>query len=339
MFAKPLKLKFEKIYYPSILLAKKRYIRNRNHSTRWYCNSNWIYFLLIKYSYSKLNLGCQIAAKILEKCIKILFEFKDTNKVKDYVVKQFIKLPSGRINLKDFIIAKEYRGRDTYDNAKSIAACQIANRSLVKDPLSEPLTCERVPYLIVCGRPNQPLYELVRSPEELMQNNDLKLNYEYYVMKQILPPLDRIMCLMKINVFDWIKNVSFRPKIFKFTNDYESASSGKPTISISNFIYSTDCVLCGKKRESSQEQLCSNCKKLDQVSLYKLRLGIQKSEKKMTNFFKLCQICTGAIGQNYFNFKPNECVSTDCPNNFLLLIAKQEFKQSDFVRKTIDEYF
>lgn len=26
MFPKPLKLKFEKIYYPSILLAKKRYI-------------------------------------------------------------------------------------------------------------------------------------------------------------------------------------------------------------------------------------------------------------------------------------------------------------------------
>lgn len=268
-----------------------------------------------------------------------MFEFKDPNKVKEYVVKQCGKLTSGKINLKDFIIAKEYRGRDTYDNVKSIAACQIANRSLVKDPLSEPLTSERVPYLIVCGRPNQPLYELVRSPEELIQNSELKLNYEYYVMKQILPPLDRIMCLMQINVFDWVKNVSFRPKIFKFTSDYESSTSGKPTVSISNYIYSTDCVLCGKKRESSQEQLCSTCLKLDQLSLFKLRLGIQKSEKKLFSLFKICQICTGNTNQNYLNFKPNECVSIDCPNNFLLLTAKQEFKQSDFIRKTIDEFF
>ena len=51
-----------------------------------------------------------------------------------------IKLTNGKINLKEFIIAKEYRGRDTYDNARSIAACQIANKSLAKDPLAEPLT-------------------------------------------------------------------------------------------------------------------------------------------------------------------------------------------------------
>ncbi|RNA11817.1 hypothetical protein BpHYR1_018413, partial [Brachionus plicatilis] len=44
------------------------------------------------------------------------------------------------------LIAKEYRGREYYDNEISIAACQVANRSLLKDLVSEPLAGKRVPY-------------------------------------------------------------------------------------------------------------------------------------------------------------------------------------------------
>lgn len=137
-------------------------------------------------------------------------------------------MTNGKINLKEFIIAKEYRGRDTYDNARSIAACQIANKALARDPLAEPLTGERVPYVIVCGMPGLPLYELVRSPYELVDqqyansnvalannnNESLKINFEYYVMKQIIPPLQRIMCLLGVNVYDWIKPLSLKPKVF-----------------------------------------------------------------------------------------------------------------------------
>jgi DNA polymerase zeta len=74
--------------------------------------------------------------------------------------------------------------------------CKPNTTFLNLDPMTEPLVSERVPYVIIYGSPNRPLYELVRSPEELIQNPDLKLNYEYYVMKQILPPIDRIMLLM-----------------------------------------------------------------------------------------------------------------------------------------------
>lgn len=126
-FPKPMKLKFEKIYHPSILLAKKRYIGNMYETPE---QSEAV--IDAKGVEIVRRDGCTIASKILERCCKIMFEFKDTNKVKEYVLKQCIKLVNGKVNPKDFIIAKEYRGRDNYSNAKSIASCQIANRAIAK---------------------------------------------------------------------------------------------------------------------------------------------------------------------------------------------------------------
>ena len=126
-FPKPLKLKFEKIYYPSLLLAKKRYIGymfETPDQTEGLIDAKGVEIVRRD--------GCMVASKILERCCKILFEFKDSNKVRDYVVKQCVKLVNGKLNSKDFIIAKEYRGRDNYANAKSIASCQIANRATSK---------------------------------------------------------------------------------------------------------------------------------------------------------------------------------------------------------------
>jgi DNA polymerase zeta len=148
MYKKPVKLKFEKIYHPCVLISKKRYVG---------------------YSYETITQlepvldakgievirrdGCQVGSKILERCLKILFEFKEPEKVKNFILRQCNKITQGKVNLKEFIIAKEYRGRETYSNVKSVAACQIANRNLTKDPLAEPLTGERVPYLIALGPP------------------------------------------------------------------------------------------------------------------------------------------------------------------------------------------
>ena len=149
MNVKPVKLKFEKIYLPSILLAKKRYMGYMYETP-----SQVEPVLDVKGVEIIRRDGCQVSAKILERSVKVLFEFGDVDKVKDYLIKQLVKLANGKINLKDFVIAKEYRGREFYENAKSIAACQVANKALSKDPLAEPLSGERVPYVIIYGMPS-----------------------------------------------------------------------------------------------------------------------------------------------------------------------------------------
>lgn len=66
----------------------------------------------------------------------------------------------------------------------------------IVDTWSEPQSGDRVSYVIVCGSPGQPLYQLVREPELLLANPQLKVNTLYYLSKVIIPPLNRRVYLL-----------------------------------------------------------------------------------------------------------------------------------------------
>jgi DNA polymerase zeta len=188
--------------------------------------------------------------------------------------------------------------------------------------------------------PGVPLYELVRSPHDLLDNPDLKLNFEYYAMKQILPPLNRVFLLMNVSVFDWVKSVSFKPKIFHFLSE-EVAGGGAAAKSIANYIYSTDCVLCGRKREvtvtsGSKQGLCLKCSGLDQCSLAKLLYKLNRTERRTASVMRVCQLC---ISSNMNLNSRTGCISLDCPNTYLCVTSQQDLRKTDYMRKVVDQYF
>ena len=375
MNVKPVKLKFEKIYLPSILLAKKRYLGYMFETPEQLEPT-----LDVKGIEIIRRDGCRVASRLLERSCRILFEFKDVAKVRAYVLAECTKLVNARVNLKDFVLAKEYRGRDTYDNVRSIAACQIANKQLVRDPLTEPLAGERVPYVIVYGTPGMPLYELVRSPTELLENaitsagsaastsssGELKLNYEYYVMKQMLPPLGRIMCLLDVDVFEWVRGVSFKPKICHYlagmplpppSNATTSADGGHfqsrhahHQVNIINFVYSNDCALCGVRRRGEHSKsasasvksrrldgLCDKCASLDQKALARVLEKSRRNELELQSLVSTCASCTSNPSVNAT--MRNDCCSLDCPTNFRLWSAVQESNKTAYIRQIIEDFF
>lgn len=80
-------------------------------------------------------------------------------------------------------------------------------RMMAFDRRLEPRVGERVPYVIVYGRPGVPLIQLVRRPLEVLQDPNLRLNATYYITKQILPPLARIFNLIGVDVFSWYQEL------------------------------------------------------------------------------------------------------------------------------------
>lgn len=65
------------------------------------------------------------------------------------------------------------------------------------------MTKERVPYVVIYGKPTLPLIQLVRTPLEFMCDYTLRLNAHYYIEKVIIPALNRCFTLAKMDASKW----------------------------------------------------------------------------------------------------------------------------------------
>ena len=101
---KPVKLKFEKVYHPCILLAKKRYVGFKyesKHQKEPDFDAKGIETVRRD--------GTPAQQKIEETVLKTLFRTADLSKVKDYFQRQCHKIMSGKVSIQDFCFAKEVK--------------------------------------------------------------------------------------------------------------------------------------------------------------------------------------------------------------------------------------
>lgn len=117
----PVKLKLEKVYQPCILQTKKRYVGYMYESPE----QNEPEFEAKGIETVRRD-GCPAASKMLEKCLKMLFDDCDVSLVKKYVLRQFSKILLGRISIQDLTFAKEYRGAAGYRPGACVPALELA---------------------------------------------------------------------------------------------------------------------------------------------------------------------------------------------------------------------
>jgi DNA polymerase zeta len=135
----PMELKFEKVYFPMVTLAKKRYCGYK------YEKINDVPVLDAKGIETIRRDTVDAVNKIMDKSLRLLFETKDLSLIKEYLIKQWTKIIKGDINIKDFIFAKEVR-YGTY-RVPPLSAI-ICDRRLELDPANVPKYHERIPYVI-----------------------------------------------------------------------------------------------------------------------------------------------------------------------------------------------
>ena len=301
----PVKLKFEKVYLPCILQTKKRYVGYA------YEEEDQVKPLFDDKGIETVRRdGCPAVQKIMERSLRLLFENRNLSQIKDYLSEQWLKILQDRINLADFIFAKEYRGRDSYSERACVAALEIANKLARFDPRAEPRVRERVPYVIVCGPPKATLISLVRQPHELLSDPGLRLNPTYYIRKQIIPPLERCFNLMGINVAAWYEEL---PRVYRCSNAFATGaltaagaagSRRPPRGTIAQYYQSRHCVVCDAL---TQGLFCAACTAHPQRTLLALHAKQSKVEAKQQVMLSICFRCTGAREADV------ACVSVDCP--------------------------
>ncbi|KAI6184214.1 DNA polymerase [Aphelenchoides bicaudatus] len=192
----PMKLKFEKIMQPCVLFTKKRYVGNS------YENSP---DEEPKFDAKGIETvrrdGCLFVSKLVEKCLKILFE-KDAQTAIQYLRIRLRQLE--RFPISDFILNSEFR--DGYAESAVIPAKKLALERKQKSSRLAPTHGERLPFLIVNQESKTrkravPLIECVVSWEDFLANPQLTINYNYYVGRQLLGgALKRIFDLVPIKL-------------------------------------------------------------------------------------------------------------------------------------------
>ncbi|KAI1427269.1 DNA polymerase family B [Xylaria sp. FL1777] len=299
MNPRPIKLKFEKVYHPCVLLAKKRYVGYKYESKDQ-----------VKPDFDAKGIetvrrdGTPAEQMIEEKALKILFETADLSQVKAYFQRQCTKIMRGGVSIQDFCFAREVKLGTYSDRGPPPPGALISTKKMLEDARAEPQYGERVPYVVISGAPGARLIDRCVAPEELLTNSHLSLDSEYYISKNLIPPLERIFNLVGANVRQWYDEMPKVQRIHRVDRTYGNLLAKK---TLESYMKAAACLVCGMKTKN-EGSICTRCQADVPASILKLQTQLNREETKLLDVNKICQSCAGLAPLDDV-----PCDSKDCP--------------------------
>ncbi|CAF1084651.1 unnamed protein product [Adineta steineri] len=291
-FISPIKLEFEKCYYPYLLINKKRYAG--------------LYFTRPE-KYDKMDCkgietvrrdNCELVASLITTCLEKLLIERDPNGAVEYVKTVISDLLCNRIDISQLVISKELTKTDAeYSNKQPHA--ELANKMRKRDPGSAPNLGDRVPYVIIPGTKNQPASERAEDPVYVLDNN-VPIDTKYYLEQQISKPLLRIF--EPILGDSKAESILLRGEHTTVKTVVTSKVGG-----LAGFITKKDkCIGCKTVLQEQGTALCSYCKAKEGDYYQKEVETLQELEEKFTRLWTECQRCQGARLEDVL------CTNRDC---------------------------
>ncbi|KAF7306933.1 DNA polymerase [Mycena indigotica] len=296
-------LLFPKVYLPSVLLAKKRYVGYR------YDQPDDVQPIFDAKGIETVRRdGVPAQKKMTEAVLHMLFRTQDLSKIKDYCVRSWQRILEGKVTIEDFIFAKEVRLGGYSDKAPPPPGAVVAAREALTGR-GETQYKERVRY-VICHGPGR-LVDRAYTPQEVInnrqaQNLNLRLDGEYYISRVLIPPLDRILSLAGADVRKWYEDM---PKAYVYTEAAMSPTKAKPRPDYTNQLidenfYRTQCLAC---EAPSDDDICDECWQNPEVAMPQVLTKIRRGEARLLDIARICASCSRTpLGE------PIECDSLDC---------------------------
>jgi DNA polymerase zeta len=306
MNPRPIKLKFEKVYFPCLLVAKKRYVGFKYESRD---QAEPIFDA--KGIETVRRDGTPAEQMIEEKALKILFRTSDLSQVKGYFQKQCEKIMKGSVSIQDFCFAREVK-LGTYSGKGPLPpGALISTKRIIEDDRAEPQYGERIRYVVVTGAPGARLIDRCVAPEELLASDHAELDAEYYILKHLIPPLERIFNLVGASVRSWYDEMPKFQRIRQVSSNLQLQGHSKEhntnKKTLESYMKSSSCLVCREKAEFDGP-MCTKCLASKPVSLLSLQARLGNAERKYMDLQKLCRSCSGISPLDEVR-----CDSKDCP--------------------------
>ncbi|TYH35165.1 hypothetical protein ES332_D13G174600v1 [Gossypium tomentosum] len=290
-FTKPIKLEFEKVYYPYLLISKKRY------AGLFWTNPQKFDKMDTKGIETVRRDNCLLVKNLVTECLHKILIDRDIPGAVQYVKNTISDLLMNRMDLSLLVITKGLtKTGDDYE--VKAAHVELAERMRKRDPATAPNVGDRVPYVIIKAAKGAKAYERSEDPIYVLENN-IPIDPQYYLENQISKPLLRIFEPI-------LKNAS---KELLHGSHTRSISISTPSNSgIMKFAKKQlSCIGCKALICNSDRTLCSHCKGREAELYYKTVSQVSELEELFGRLWTQCQECQGSLHQDVL------CTSRDCP--------------------------
>lgn len=310
-FIKPIKLEFEKVYYPYLLLTKKRYAgllwTNPLKPDKKDC----------KGVESVRRDNCLLVQIMVDKVLDILLYEQNVEKAINYTKGTIYDLFNNRVDLSMLVITKslsrEVTETETGYKTKT-AHAELAKRLIQRSGVRFNIG-DRVPYVIVSKTKAAKNYEKAEDPNFVFENK-IPLDLDYYLENQIKPPLERIL-----SVLGDAKVV--------FSGDHTLARKGQNVGSSQGLgqffkVQENPCLNCKKPitDECSSKPLCKNCLHKEKEIFINKTLELKADQREFNRLWSECQRCLGSFTTEVV------CSNLDCPIFFKRTKLQQDLLKS-----------
>lgn len=195
-FPKPMEIILEKVFYPFFISSKKRYVGDV------YEPENPADPNTIPKEPKRVAMGlvlkrrdnCKIVKIVYGTMIDILMKERNKDKTIKFIKAYLDQMLLGKIPLEDFIISKSLK--KDYAKPESQAHVVLANKIKERTPGLEPKSNDRVPYVFIhlpVGKKSKLQADKVEDPKWFKNHSSLKLDYGYYIEKQLKKPCVNVL--------------------------------------------------------------------------------------------------------------------------------------------------
>jgi DNA polymerase delta subunit 1 len=186
LFPPPVKLEFEKVYFPYLLMNKKRY-------AGLYWSKPDIYDKMDTKGIETVRRdNCALVRQVVDTCLRLILMERSVSEAIRYVKGVISDLLQSKIDLSMLVITKALgKSANSEEYAAKQAHVELAERMRKRDPGSAPQVGDRVAYVIIEAAKGAPAYERSEDPIYVLENN-IPIDTRYYLENQLSGPLTRI---------------------------------------------------------------------------------------------------------------------------------------------------
>lgn len=303
-FIEPIKLEFEKVYFPYLLINKKRY------AGLYWTQPDKFDKMDTKGIETVRRDNCRMVQNVITRVLEFILEERDVPKAERFVKQTIADLLQNRIDLSQLVITKAY-SKHEYDGKQ--AHVELAKRMKKRDAGSAPTLGDRVAYVIINSSSTKN-YEKSEDPLYVLENS-LPIDMKYYLENQLSKPLMRI--------FEPILGDKKAKELLTGAHT-RTIKMGAPK-SGGLMRFATKAELCKNcktpLKANNKGALCENC--LSKApELYGDALAqMNYLENKFSRLWTECQRCQGSLHQEVL------CSNKDCPIFYMRKKAQKDVHQ------------